>query len=113
MTDYVGELYRVTCSASDFDSTNITDDDIASMLVTIRNSAKTVIVENQPMAYDPTAKDAKGNAGVWVYLWVTKTGATPVVNLPAGTYMAEVIMNDLDGHESVEYLRIRLQKRPV
>lgn len=106
MTNYVGELQRVTVTSADFQGVAITPDDIASMKVSIRKASTEVVAE--------TDMEWSEEESLWYHLWVTRV--TPSDDnsdpLPPGNYKVRARLLDLDGHESVEYLTHRLQKRP-
>jgi hypothetical protein len=107
MTDYVGELLRVTASAQDFAAISLTPDDITTMSAEIFDSAGSTIVGESEMAWS-------ADELLWEYLWMTtEDGTNDGEPLAAGTYRVRVRMVDLDGHPSWEYQRVRLSKNPV
>lgn len=111
MTDYAGELYRITVTAKDFASKSVAPADIDSMKVIVYNAANEIVVPLSEMAYVELE-------GLWEYIWLTvEDGVTSVlgggVALPAGTYKARCILIDLDNHPSWEYKRHRLKSDPL
>lgn len=101
MTDYAGELYRVTVTAEDFANVPIGEDEIDSMLVEIFDSAGTEVVAETAMIWSEDEE-------LWYYLWDT---GDPT--LATGTYKIRCRMLDLDGHSSWEWKRKRLARNLV
>lgn len=105
MTDYAGELLRVTVTADDFADAALTPDLVTGVYVTVYSPLGDIVVDETAMTYSE-------GEGLWYYLWDTRTGATPVP-LPAGRYRLRCRVVDLDGLSSWEYKRVRLQRNPV
>lgn len=105
MTDYAGELLRITVGVEDFTSTPMAADDVDNLFVAIYNSVGATVVDETAMTYSD-------EESLWYYLWDTTTGATPVP-LPAGTYRVKCRLVDLAGESSWEYRRVRLSRNPV
>ena len=105
MTNYVGELQRVKTTATDLDGVTIGPDDVTSVQVRIFKSGVNV-VELTDMTWNVDGE-------FWFYLWVTREGAVQSgAPLATGSYQVEIVIVDLDDHESVEYKRHRLSRRP-
>ncbi len=98
MTTYAGELFRITCLATDFQDTEITDDQIAGITVTIYNSDLEEIVFDEPMTYSDVEE-------IWYYLWESPS--------ESGSYRVKCVMTDFDDHQNWEFKRVRLARNPV
>lgn len=101
MTMYAGETFLVEITATDYDRSSITPDEIASMTVTIRKGVATEVVAETAATWDEDRE-------IWFYRWDTKVGSPAIV---PGSYTAECKLTDFDDGESFEYKRIRLNRK--
>lgn len=109
MTLYAGETVQVTTTATGLDGTTaLTDDDVVSVVIEIRDSALELVVEETEMEWDPVGDE---DGPFWFYDWPTVTGgATPVAIEPA-TYKAKCTVLGAGTWTSFEYKRIRLARK--
>lgn len=98
MTLYAGEEFRITATATDFDTTVLTEDNVVSVTVKIYDSALDEVLD-EPMVWDEDEE-------LWYYLWDT-TGEDP------GNYRYKVTFVGADGKSSWEWKRTRLARNPI
>lgn len=105
MTDYVGELYQVQVTSTDFKDRSIVPDDVVAMRVTIFTKARTLVVAETDMTWD--ADDL-----FWYFNWDSRTSEN-IVTINPGGYIARCRLVDLNAAESLEFKNFRLSKLPV
>lgn len=101
MADYVGETYRITVEAQDFNAEAVSPSDIDSMYVQIWDADDAVVVAETEMIWNSEEE-------LWYYVWETSVAST----VP-GKYKFRCRLLDLDTHSSWEYGEIRLKANPV
>jgi hypothetical protein len=107
MTNYVGELMRVTMAATDFAGDELDDTEVDEARISIWDAAAILIVDNREMAYST-------DEALFFFLWITTEDGTDAgTPLAVGSYRAKCTLVDLDGHRSWEFIRIRLARNPV
>ncbi len=107
MAIYVGELARITVTGKSFTAISVSPDDIDAVYMTIYDSTGTEFINEREMTWQPDEE-------LWYWLWVSTVdevdGSTAI---DPGSYRVKIRLLDLDGHSSVEYLRVRLARNPV
>lgn len=100
MTIYAGETVQIKVTARDFDQlTVLSDDNLISVNITIFDVEGEETLAQTAMTYD---EDEAG----WVYNWAT-------TSVDAGTYRAKIEATGVSSEYSLEFQRIRLNRRPI
>lgn len=95
MTIYRGETSLITHTATDFDGTPLTEDDVVSVTIQITAPDATEALAVTAMVWKPLALR-------WEYRWNTDA------NDPVGVYQAKVVVTTIDSSESFEFYSIRV-----
>lgn len=111
MTIYAGETVEISVTAKEFRAVRaLNEDDLTAVWVTVYDVEGDTVVPRSSMSWDEDLVDENGTVtGGWAYHWLT-TGVDP------GTYRAKIEAYGVQAtpqHYSLEFKRIRLNRRPV
>lgn len=98
MTLYVGEQFRITAVAREYDGARLDSGDVQSVTVTVLNPSQSILIDEADMDWD-------ADESLWFYLWDT-------ASISHGSYRYRVTVTGTDGKPSIEWGKVRLSRQP-